>query len=77
MPLKFKFVRKLKSEAFKWHLSEKSHRPSFLLFLRCFRANQMGFEQVFHTLTFKRMTALRKKIQSGVDYFFNYCFLGT
>ena len=28
----------------------KSHRPSFLLFLNCFKANQMGFEQVFDYL---------------------------
>ena len=48
--------------------------PSLLLFLNCFTANQMGFEQVFDNLTFKRMAALRKKIQSAVDYFSNYCF---
>ena len=29
----------------------------------------MGFEQVFDNLTFKRMTALRKQIQSVADYF--------
>ena len=40
----------------------KSHGPSFLLFLDCFRANQMGFEQVFDNLTSKHMTALRKKM---------------
>ena len=28
----------------------------------------MGFEQVFDNLNFKHMTALRKKIQSIVDY---------
>ena len=39
------------------------------LFLNCFRANQMGFEHAFDNLTFKSMTALRKKIQSVVDYF--------
>ena len=32
------------------------HGPSFLLFLNCFRADQMGFGQVFDKLTFKRMT---------------------
>ena len=29
----------------------------------------MGFEQDFHDLTFKRMTAMSKKIQSVVDYY--------
>ena len=29
----------------------------------------MEFEQVFHNLTFKRMSTLRKKIQSVVDSF--------
>ena len=31
------------------------HRPSFLLFLNRFRANQMGFEQVLDNLTFKHI----------------------
>ena len=35
----------------------------------------MGFEQVFENLTFKRMTSLRKKIQSVVDYFSKPLFL--
>ena len=43
-------------------------------FLNGIRANQMGFEQVFDNLTFKRIIALRKKIQSVVNYLFNYCF---
>ena len=30
----------------------------------------MGFEKVSHSLTFKPITALRKKIQSVVDYAF-------
>ena len=34
----------------------------------------MGTEQVFDNLTFKNMTALRKKIQCVVDHFLNYCF---
>ena len=34
----------------------------------------MEFEQVLDSLTFKRMTALRKKIQSVVGYFLNHCF---
>ena len=34
----------------------------------------MGFEHVFDNLIFERMTASRKKIQSVVDYFLNYCF---
>ena len=33
----------------------------------------MGSEQVFDNLTFKHMTALRKKIQSVVDYFLSNC----
>ena len=33
----------------------KSHWPSFLLFLNCFRVNQMGFEQVFDNITLKHM----------------------
>ena len=37
----------------------------------------MRFEQVFDNLAFKRMTALRKKIQSVVDYFCKLLFLGT
>ena len=53
---------------------EKSHDPSFLLFLNCFRANQMAFEQFFHNLTFKCLTALTKKILSVVNYFLSYCF---
>ena len=49
------------------------HRPSFLLFVDCFRANQMGFEQVFDNLTFKDMDALTKQIQSLVNYVLNHC----
>ena len=52
----------------------KSHRPSFLLFLNCFRANQIGFEEVFDNLTFKHMHALRKQIQFLVDHVFSHCF---
>ena len=52
----------------------KFHRPSLLIFLNCFKANIMGFEQVFDDLTFKPMDALRKQIQSLVDYFLNQCF---
>ena len=37
----------------------------------------MGFEQVFDNLTFKHMTALRKKIQSVTDYFSKLLFLAT
>ena len=33
----------------------------------------MGFERVFDNLTFKRMDALRKQIQS-LDYVWNHCF---
>ena len=73
--LKFKFVRKLKPEASKWHFWLKSHRPSFLLFLNCFRANQVGFKQVFDNLTAKHMDALRKQIQSLTDFFFEPLFL--
>ena len=39
-----------------------------------FRANQVGFEQVFNNLTFKHMDALRKQIQSLADYILNHCF---
>ena len=59
-PSKFTFVLKLKPEASKWHFWLKSHRPSFLLFLYSFKANQMGFDQVFDNLTFKQMDAARK-----------------
>ena len=52
----------------------KSHRPSFLLLFNCFRANQMGFKQVFDNLTVKHMDALRKQIQSLADYVLNHCF---
>ena len=52
----------------------KSYRPSFLLFLNSFRANQMRFEQVFDNVTCKHMDALRKQIQSLIDYFLSYCF---
>ena len=34
----------------------------------------MEFEQVFDNLTFKHLDALRKQIQSLVDYVLNYCF---
>ena len=34
----------------------------------------MGFEQVFDSLTFKHMDALRKQIQSLVDYVLNHRF---
>ena len=34
----------------------------------------MGFEQVFDNLTFKNMDALRKQIQSLVDYVLNHFF---
>ena len=37
----------------------------------------MGFELVFHNLTSKRTTALRKRIQSVVNYSFKLLFLGT
>ena len=30
---------------------KKTHRQSFLLFLDCFKVNQMGFEQVFDNLS--------------------------
>ena len=52
----------------------KSQRPTFLLFLDCFWANQMGFEQVFDNLIFKHMDALRNQIQSLVDYVLNHYF---
>ena len=34
----------------------------------------MGFEQFFDNLTVKHMDALRKQIQSLVDYVLNHCF---
>ena len=43
----------------------KAHRPSFLLFFNCFRAN---LEQVFNNLPFNHMDALRKKIQSLIYF---------
>ena len=39
-----------------------------------FRANQMGFEQVFDNLTLEHMDALRKQVQSLVDYVLKHCF---
>ena len=35
----------------------------------------MGFEQVFHKLPVKHMDALRKLIQSFVNYVLNHCVL--
>ena len=52
----------------------KVPRPLFLLFLNCFRANQVGFKQVFDNLTVKHMDALRKQIQSLANYVLNNCF---
>ena len=52
----------------------KSHRSSSLLFLNGFRANQVGFKQVFDNLTVKHMDALRKQIQSLAAYVLNHCF---
>ena len=52
----------------------ESYKPSFLLFLNCFTANQMGLEQVFDNLTVKHMDALRKQIQSLLDNALNHCF---
>ena len=34
----------------------------------------MGFKQVFDNVTFKHMDALRKQIQSLIDYVLNHCF---
>ena len=34
----------------------------------------MGAEQVLDSLAFKHMEALRKQIQSLVDYVLNHCF---
>ena len=34
----------------------------------------MRFEQVFDNLTFNHIDALRKQIQSLVDYVLNHCF---
>ena len=34
----------------------------------------MGFDQVFGNINFKHMDALRKQIQSLVDYVLNHCF---
>ena len=52
----------------------KVHRPSFMLFLSCFRAKQCGIEQVLDNLTFNHMDALRRQIQSPVAYVLNHCF---
>ena len=57
---------------------EMAHRTSFPLFLNCFRANQVGFKQVFDYLSVKHMDALRKKIQSLADFacyllFLDFC----
>ena len=35
----------------------------------------MGFEQVFNNLTFKHKDAVRKQIQSLVDYVLSQCFI--
>ena len=42
-----------------------------------FRANQIGFGEVFDNLTFNYMTTLRRKIQSVADYFFKLLFLAA
>ena len=56
-------------------LIKKSYGPSLLLFLDCFRANQMGCEQVFDNLTFERMDALIQiQIQFLIDYVLKYRF---
>ena len=34
----------------------------------------MGIEQVFDNLTYRHMDALRKQIQSLVNYVLNHCF---
>ena len=44
------------------------------LFLNCFRANQVGFKQIFDNLTVKHIDALKKQIQSLADYVLNHCF---
>ena len=46
--------------------------PSFLLFLNCFRVNQVGFKQIFDNLAVKNIDALRKQIQSLADYVLNH-----
>ena len=46
----------------------KSHRPSFLLFLNCFRANEMGFKQFFDNLIVKHMDALREQSLSPIMF---------
>ena len=74
MHLKFKFVRMLKPEASKWHFWLKLYRPSFLVFLNCFRANQVGFKQVFDNLAVKQIDALRKQSQTLADYVLKHCF---
>ena len=33
----------------------------------------MGFERVFHNLTFENMEVFRKQVQSLVDYVLNHC----
>ena len=48
------------------HLA-KSNGPSFLLFLSCFVANQMGFEQGLNNLAFNGMDGLKKKIYRFID----------
>ena len=51
-----------------------SHRPLFLLFLNCFRANQVVFKQVFDNLTVTHMDGSRKQIQCLADFVLNHCF---
>ena len=65
---------KAETRGLKMAFLEKVPRPSFLLFLNCFRANQVGFKQVFDNLTVKHMDALRKQIQSLADFVLNHCF---
>ena len=59
----------MRPEALTAMFCESSMVHHFLFFLNVFRANQMGFEQVSHNLTFKHMTALRKTIQCVVAFF--------
>ena len=47
-------------------------RRRFLLFLNCFRANQVEFKQVFDSLTVRHVDALKNQIQSLADYVLNH-----
>ena len=65
--LKYKFVGNLKQIPVNGILV-KFARATISAVSQCFRANQIGFEEIFDNLTFKPIHDTTKKIRSLVDY---------